>query len=221
MEKIELLGLAADAPGSGKDTLFAQLKETSDRELVNVKFADTLSKDIYEMFSGGCFGMDDLKFIRNDPKTKDEPFNAFKLANIGTAFADYADFCTNVMGENPDTPRSIRWHLDVYGTKYRREHLNDPDIWVRKGLEAAKAAYDAGHIPVFTDVRFPNEAAAIQRVGGKVVHIAADWAMQQVANKITGIAEGHLKNWKFDLKVNNVFSDPHNMTAQFNAKFTF
>lgn len=214
-----MIGLAADAPGSGKDTLFALLKADEPR-LVNLKFADALTEDFVRMFADSALSEDALE-IRNSPDMKDWKFRGFALKNIHPDFDKYVAFCVSKLGMDMDAPMSARDHLDIYGTKFKREFEGNDNIWLDRGIEAAKQVYQSGNIPVFTDVRFPNEAAKVQQIGGKLIHIAADWAIQKAADKITGIAEGHLKGWDFDLQINNVFGDPDNMRAQFDAKYTF
>lgn len=220
-EQVQLLGLAADAPGSGKDTLFSLLKADEPR-LVNLKFADALTEDFVRMFKDqAAFDEDDLRRIRNDPELKDRKWNTLKLKNIHPDFDKYVSFCVSNLGMDIEAPMSAREHLDIYGTKFKREFEGNDNIWLDLGIAAAKRVYQDGNIPVFTDVRFPNEAANVQQIGGKLIHIAADWAIQKAADKITGIAEGHLKGWDFDLQINNVFKDPDNMKVQFYANYKF
>lgn len=64
------------------------------------------------------------------------------------------------------TPRRA---LQLIGTDAMRNHVR-PDIWV-KALERQLQTYYAGNNIVITDVRFPNEADAILRWGGKVIRI--------------------------------------------------
>lgn len=218
-QQVALLGLSANAPGSGKDTLFNHLKADEPR-LVNLKFADALSEDFYAMFRGGSLE-DDLEWIRNDPVAKDWKLSGLALKNVHPDFDKYVAFCVSKLGMDMDAKMSCRDNLDIYGTKFKREFEGNDNIWLDKGMQAAKVVYERGLIPVFTDVRFPNEAAKVKQVGGKLVNIVADWAIQKASDKITGIAEGHLNGWDFDLQINNVFGDPDNMRAQFNAKYTF
>lgn len=60
----------------------------------------------------------------------------------------------------------VRALLQRCGTDAGRRVLGD-DVWVN----AAMAAVPDGVSAVFTDVRFPNEARAIQRAGGAVIRI--------------------------------------------------
>jgi hypothetical protein len=61
-----------------------------------------------------------------------------------------------------------------WGTDLRRK--DDPDYWVKKGMEKAEEllAFETFEtLIVFTDVRFGNEAEAIQRRGGMVLEVIA------------------------------------------------
>lgn len=59
----------------------------------------------------------------------------------------------------------VRRILQNYGVAIREI---DPDFWIRATLTPALA--DPGPV-VITDVRFPNEAEAIRRAGGKIIGI--------------------------------------------------
>lgn len=68
---------------------------------------------------------------------------------------------------HPDVRRLLQW----WGTDFRR--AEDPDYWVKRAEEKARSAAAQGLIPVFTDVRFPNEADMIVRNGGLIVRVSA------------------------------------------------
>ena len=63
------------------------------------------------------------------------------------------------------TELTFRQYLQLYGTEAHRDVFGS-DFWV-----AAVDLYHKGKIVVVTDVRFPNEAAAIHEHGGVVVQI--------------------------------------------------
>lgn len=77
---------------------------------------------------------------------------------------------------NKPYPDEIRALLQWWGTDLRR--AQDPDYWVKKGVETAKHEMEYPTfdplILVFTDVRFQNEADAIRDLGGMVVEVWAD-----------------------------------------------
>lgn len=58
-----------------------------------------------------------------------------------------------------------------WGTDYRR--AENPDYWVQQAEKEALMVAKSGVIPVFTDVRFPNEARMIQLHGGLIVRVMA------------------------------------------------
>jgi hypothetical protein len=64
------------------------------------------------------------------------------------------------------TPPKMRALLQWWGTEYRRGR--DPQYWINKLLFDLNPALDY----VITDVRFPNEAAAIRSIGGKIWRMA-------------------------------------------------
>ena len=65
------------------------------------------------------------------------------------------------------TPRQVAQSL---GTEWGREHVN-PNLWVDQALRLAEDQELYERHVVFTDVRFPNEVAAIQARAGKVLYL--------------------------------------------------
>lgn len=62
--------------------------------------------------------------------------------------------------------RTPRHAMQTLGTEWGRDQMSK-DIWVNAAIDKARRLKHA----VITDVRFPNEAEAIQRAGGKIVKI--------------------------------------------------
>jgi hypothetical protein len=62
---------------------------------------------------------------------------------------------------------TTRWAMQSLGTEWGRECI-DPNLWTTSTI---RRAFNYPLV-VISDVRFPNEAAAIQAVGGRVVRIA-------------------------------------------------
>lgn len=62
--------------------------------------------------------------------------------------------------------RTPRHAMQTLGTEWGRTHLG-PGFWI----DAAMATVEPGHVTVFDDVRFDNEAVAIRREGGVVLRI--------------------------------------------------
>ncbi len=64
-------------------------------------------------------------------------------------------------------PAKQRTLLQWWGTEYRRSA--DPDYWVKKLFNRLKIL--APDVAVVTDLRYPNEAAAIKQAGGYLVKV--------------------------------------------------
>lgn len=64
-----------------------------------------------------------------------------------------------------------RFLLQQWGTEFRR--AQDPDYWVKYGLEYIKKNEHHADLWCITDVRFANEAEAIQAEGGVVALVTA------------------------------------------------
>ncbi|UXQ84873.1 hypothetical protein 10RS306A_gene4593 [Ralstonia phage 10RS306A] len=220
LDFVKGIGLAADHPGAGKDTAFAALVQANpNTEFVNIKFADALTAEVRALFPR----VSDEEFteIRNDPKFKDLPLWMFAIHNIART-EQGMEYVAFLKERHPELIRqrlSIRQHLLIYGTEYVREFKGDEDRWLNLGVQAADKAAAAGLVPVITDVRFPNEAKKLKQAGYDIAHIAADGLANAALSALTGIAEGHLKDWDFDLRVKNVWGKPENMGVQFNAKY--
>jgi hypothetical protein len=88
----------------------------------------------------------------------------------------------------------VRLLLQRLGSDVGRAMI-DNDIWVDLTL---KAIPDGAKI-VFTDCRFPNEAAAIKRFGGELWRVSRDGA-KPANNHISEIA---LDDWRFDAYFEN------------------
>lgn len=69
---------------------------------------------------------------------------------------------------DPLNGRSVRHALQALGTEWGRD-LMHPDLWRDATMRAIAAQPDRRF--VVTDMRFPNEAAAVKRVGGIIIRI--------------------------------------------------
>jgi hypothetical protein len=84
--------------------------------------------------------------------------------------------CCPGLWEKPTSP-AIRFILQQYGTEYRR--AAHEDYWMEKGMERARKHIKEGKDIVFDDVRFPNEALAIQKAGGLIVRVLTPTAIRE------------------------------------------
>lgn len=128
--------------GSGKSTAADALVDDG---WVRVKFADPL-KNMMRAFYTSC-GIEDRDFIesRIEGAYKEEPDPFLK-------------------GRTP------RHAMQTLGTEWGR-NLIHPEIWIEAWQQRVLLMADRGLDIVVDDCRFPNEAAAIRRNGGKIVEI--------------------------------------------------
>ena len=89
----------------------------------------------------------------------------------------------------------VRELLQRFGTEVGRE-MFDQNIWVDLAIDLVP---DGGRV-VFSDVRYPNELKAIRAAGGTV------WRVNRpdVSAPNDHESEHALKDYKFDLQINNV-----------------
>ncbi len=66
--------------------------------------------------------------------------------------------------------RTPRHAMQTLGTEWGRQQFGD-DFWVNLAREVALDVIDQGGHVVIDDVRFPNEAAAVRQMGGRVIRI--------------------------------------------------
>lgn len=104
-----------------------------------------------------------------------EPIRDMLTAMLAGANIDYAHLFERDLKERPVPHLGIsgRRLMQTLGTEWGR--ALDPDLWVRLaaitlGLHGACSAPIHDRI-VITDVRFPNEAAWIEGLGGRVVRV--------------------------------------------------
>lgn len=110
-----------------------------------------------------------------------------------------------------DGARAIQ---QFYGV-YKREL--DADHWVNRAVSAAELVEQGGGIPVFTDVRFPNEAEAIRAHGGIIVRLECPSNLRKarLGGKLPPehISETALDDYKFDFLVTTDSMDGYYQSA--------
>lgn len=113
-----------------------------------------------------------------------------KLDSI-TRVADLVDdYGWEIAKKNPE----VRRLLQVLGTDVGRRLMGD-DVWVKMAMRDLRQ----GDRIVISDVRFPNEADAIKKLGGKIVRI--NRLNTQAVNPHP--SEHAMDNYEFDKVINN------------------
>ena len=141
---------------SGKDTLIEELRKAG-HTVTRVAFGDTLKEACAaEIGDINGFTEEDLReFFHSDAKDQEMPgLRIVRLPPSGYK----AWLCQNTE-EDLRADRTPRWHLQKYGTEYRREFLKNPNVWLDAGLKEIKEAPEG--LVVVTDMRQQNEYAAL------------------------------------------------------------
>lgn len=94
---------------------------------------------------------------------------------------------------DPDMKEVVRPLLIAYGQTMRKF---DENVWLNAAI---KNAAFSNKVTIFTDVRFPNEAQAIQALGGYYVNIVSDIAPSSKEEALYSpileeMADFHIKN---------------------------
>jgi hypothetical protein len=158
MSRRLVIGLTGH-PGSGKDSCAQVL---TSHYFQSVAFADALRLEVARAWRV------DVRML-TDRVTKEVPLPAF---DIGVC--NEPDFLRWAMQQRHCLlqPRSARWVLQHWGTDFRRVFCEDPDYWVRQVERWVLRMTGLGRLYfVITDVRMPNEAALVRRLGGKLVRV--------------------------------------------------
>ena len=135
--------------GSGKDTLLDRMESIEPGLFVRFSFAGLLKESVCRLFD---ITRAELELMKNDPD-----------ATVTLQW-------TREDGVKESRRMPMRVFLQRYGTEAHREVFGD-DFWVDLALDEAIKQAGEGRIPVFTDVRFPNEAEAVRLHDGAVIHV--------------------------------------------------
>ena len=200
-EKVKILypiiGFSGKA-GSGKDEAAKQLNLISDKSFVILKFADAIKEAVANIIDCDIADLENNDF-KNKPLS--DEWDTFKITDgqtvkIVDTIEEVNEFKANtsanvvVIETIKMTPRLM---MQKFGTEAGRAvHKN---IWVNATLALLKYYSPA----VITDVRFPNEIEAIERLGGIVVRLEG----REHPGIPQHASETALDNYNFDIRINN------------------
>lgn len=177
-----IIGLSGKA-GSGKTT-FAKVAEILG--FTRLSFADGVKHEVKEFLTEYEIPFDDRN-LWGSQVDKEEVIQHFSPGLYALPG-----------GEHYYTPKflaTFRELLQFWGTDFRRKQ--DPDYWVKRLLSQMVP----GEKYVIDDLRFPDEAEAIRKRGGKVIRVERPHTF-----KISGpnhASEIALDNYAFDLTIEN------------------
>lgn len=226
----KILALNSIRGKSGKDTLIGLL-ESEGRSVFRVAFADILKKECAEVLAGSNGDFAGLMLNDMHNSQKDTKRHALSVSQIADSPYKSWLHSQHYTVDSALEPRSLRWHLQQYGTEYKRVHLKDPDVWLNAGLKVVEEALAAKQhrFIVVTDMRLPNEVAGLMRIHNRQdnpsrfnhfmpkvarVRIVRDWFIPGVDDQPYHISDIALMAHPFDGLVVNRLGEPWAMLDQ-------
>ena len=149
---------------SGKDTLIEELRKAG-HTVTRVAFGDTLKEACATELSTPPYNTraDLLEYFHSD--AKDCPMHSLSIRNLHRGvYREWLETRGPNLPEWMDVARTPRWHLQQYGTEYRREFMGEPDVWLNAGLKEIAKAPEG--LVVVSDMRQRNEYAKLLRAPG-------------------------------------------------------
>lgn len=202
---------------SGKDTLIEELRKAG-HTVTRVAFGDTLKEACAEELNCPHFYTGDLlEFFHSDAKDHLMPGLAIRQLSR-SAYREWLETRGTNSPEWMDTVRTPRWHLQMYGTEYRREFLKNPNVWLDAGLKEIKEAPEG--LVVVTDMRQQNEYADLRLLNLKKDYIVATVRLQRMWF-VPGVDDAGYHKTDLDLighqmsaVVLNAWGNPSDMVTQ-------
>lgn len=213
-----ILALNSIRGKSGKDTLIEHI-EANGLKVHRVAFADTLKRACAEVLANGRGSMGLAYSLERDMhsarKDREEPW--LSLAYIPKS--EYSAWLNQVAypaDKDYYKPRSLRWHLQQYGTGFVRGHLKKPGHWLEKGcLEVLNGQSDPSvDVVVVTDMRLPNEYERMSLAGAHLIRIVRNWHVPEVDTVPYHESDIALLAHAFDALVVNEWGRPEDMFKQ-------
>lgn len=209
-----ILALNSSRGKSGKDTLIDHIEARLNLRTHRVAFADILKREVASVLAHDS---EIAKGIEKAMHTsgKDKPFTSLALDSIPRS--PYKDWLkTTGCWLNRYAPRTPRWHAQVYGTEFIREHCQQPDRWLNLGVTSILDGLldPSVDLVVVTDMRLPNEHDELVRMGAKTVRIARDWYIPEVDAPAPHVSDTALDGYRFDAFITNRHGNPAAMVDQ-------
>lgn len=197
---------------SGKDTLIEELRKAG-HTVTRVAFGDTLKEACATELSTPPYNTyaDLLEFFHSD--AKDCPMHSLSIRNLhrGT-YREWLETQGSNLPEWMDAARTPRWHLQQYGTEYRREFLKNPNVWLDAGLKEIKEAPEG--LVVVTDMRQKNEYQQLYLLNAHPVRLHRMWFVPGVDDAGYHKTDLDLIGQRMSAVVLNGWGNPSDMVTQ-------
>lgn len=208
-----IIALTSERGRSGKDTL-CELLAIEGHKVFRVAFGDVLKRECSKMLA-----LEEHHRIVTESHMhtdlKDAQFDELAINQIPES--EYRDWLTDSGFLDVTIPRTPRWHLQQYGTGFRRNYKANPDVWLLEGLKEIKKA-PKGSLVVVTDMRQANEYAALSIRQAHLVRLQRDWAIPEVDNVELHATDIELRDFQMDAIVVNKWGHASEMIDQLQAQ---
>ncbi|WP_397381121.1 hypothetical protein [Pseudomonas sp.] len=198
---------------SGKDTLIEHI-EASGLKVHRVAFADNLKRECSLALSSDPARHREPVLLERDMHTSAKDAQQYSLSITNIPRSEYKAWLLNQVEQHEwNIPRSLRWHLQQYGTEYIREHLGKPDYWLDQGiLDVLNGLSDPSvDLVVVTDMRLPNEYDELSAIGAHRLRIVRNWHIPEVDTVPYHQSDIALMAHPFDALVVNEWGKPEDM----------
>lgn len=208
-----ILALNSIRGKSGKDTLIEHIEATG-LKVRRVAFADNLKRECAQVLAGGpgVIAQDYEKWSHSS--IKDSPLLGLAIGHLPDS--NYSFWLRDNFDYPLSAERSLRWHLQQYGTEYIREHLGKPNHWLDQGmLNVLNGSADPSvDVVVVTDMRLPNEYGLLSDIGASRIRIVRNWHIPEVDTVPYHQSDIALMAHRFDALVVNEWGKPEAMLNQ-------
>lgn len=216
MDKPVIIALTSERGRSGKDTLCEMLTEYG-FEVHRVAFGDVLKRQCSEVLAHD----ESARIVMEShchTDLKDARFEELAIEQLPES--DYGDWLfhkAHIEGIDVTAPQTPRWHLQQYGTGYRRNAKGEPDVWLNEGLKVIDKA-PKGSLVVVTDMRQANEYAALEARGAHLVRLTRNWVIEAVDSAPLHATDIELRDFRMDAHVENRWGYASDMLDQLKAQ---
>lgn len=209
----DIIALTSERGRSGKDTLCEYLA-IEGFKVWRVAFGDVLKRECSKVLA---LEEHHRVVMESHMHTdfKDAKFDELSIDQIPES--EYRDWLEPQWPNHMSLPRTPRWHLQQYGTGFRRNYKANPDVWLLEGLkEIKKAPKDA--LVVVTDMRQANEYAALSIRQAHLVRLQRDWVIPAVDDQPLHATDIELRDHQMDAIVVNKWGHASEMIDQLRAQ---
>jgi hypothetical protein len=206
----QVIALTSSRGQSGKDTLVEELINQG-YKVRRVAFADPMKDELCELLPNHTWNYR----VMCDGERKDSTLSSLSINRL--PITEYSEWLRFVFPNDLYRDRSLRWHLQQFGTDFTRVFKEDHYKWLHLGLDAVTKAVtcDAYDYVVVTDMRETFEHKYLTRFfNATTVRIARDWENTQVDSLETHSSDTALWDVPLDLTLINRLNERHLLPNQ-------